>query len=299
MSVTFDPAKTGQAVSWTAPQNVPLPTLRDGMALAGFDPNMVKDMAPRNAFSRAARELSEERVIRKTREDETHVYFQFTKEYLDSRMAEFNYSKECELGVNKESGDVRCSSRSPDMSSFDAFKLAAEAEQMLKNHQSMRLKGDVTALVQKIFKSNEGLLVRMIDRGGMYFVPNAYKDLSDRVETLLKHVGGTLKRYTIYLGDPSTEVSVSEVMADHFREMIDEVRASVEELCENSENETFVKRTEKVQRQRAMLEANLVLLGAKVDEVTKALEDTERLMLDKLMGRASLVSRKEPMMAAC
>src|SRR5262245_30602461 len=46
----------------------------------GLDEAVARELAPRHAFSRACRRLSEARIIRQVSEDATHLRFQFTAE---------------------------------------------------------------------------------------------------------------------------------------------------------------------------------------------------------------------------
>src|SRR4051794_25587141 len=71
----------GEVITWSCTgvsvRHLDLVTaLRDG----GLDEGVARELAPRHAFSRACKKLSEARIIRQVAEDETPLTFQFTSE---------------------------------------------------------------------------------------------------------------------------------------------------------------------------------------------------------------------------
>src|SRR5204863_490212 len=73
---------------------------------AGLDESVARELAPRHAFSRACKKLSEARIIRQVAEDELIITFQFTAERRDCDR--FEYELETMLTLEKATGKVSC-----------------------------------------------------------------------------------------------------------------------------------------------------------------------------------------------
>lgn len=140
----------------------------DALRLAGLDVKMARELAPRNAFSRALKKLSDQRVIRQTAEDATDIQFQFTKEAKLG--GEFVYEREALLTLRKKSGEIICI--------VPALKAAAEAA--LDVAFGVRTASDVTSIVQRIIEAH-GDLFPIRPQGGCYFVPQKFAPLVDQI----------------------------------------------------------------------------------------------------------------------
>src|ERR1700704_3287490 len=73
---------------------------------AGLDPGVARELAPRHAFSRACKRLSEQRIIRPVAEDAATVKFQFTQESREGD--HYEYRLETTLSLDKQTGAVTC-----------------------------------------------------------------------------------------------------------------------------------------------------------------------------------------------
>src|SRR5262245_58507112 len=77
-------ALLGEIITWSCSgvtvKHLDLVTaLRD----SGLDESVARELAPRHAFSRACKKLSEARIIRQVADDETTIQFQFTAEHKE------------------------------------------------------------------------------------------------------------------------------------------------------------------------------------------------------------------------
>ena len=97
----------GEVIAWACPGvSVTHPALVTALEAAGLDPGVARELAPRHAFSRACRRLSEQRIIRPVSEDASTVRFQFTSETrADDR---YEYRLETTLTLDKQTGAVSC-----------------------------------------------------------------------------------------------------------------------------------------------------------------------------------------------
>ena len=71
----------GEILTWSCSGvKIRLTDLVEALRDAGLDEGVARELAPRHAFSRACKKLSEARIIRPVAEDAHHITFQFTKE---------------------------------------------------------------------------------------------------------------------------------------------------------------------------------------------------------------------------
>ncbi len=97
----------GEVISWTCSGvAVTHPALLAALKDAGLDEGVARELAPRHAFTRACKKLSDRRIIRQVAEDEAAVTFQFTQESRDGDR--FEYTLETLLTLDKKTGTVTC-----------------------------------------------------------------------------------------------------------------------------------------------------------------------------------------------
>ena len=178
----------GEVIAWACPGlAVPHLTLVEALRDAGLDESVARELAPRHAFARACKRLSDQRIIRPVAEDATSVTFQVTAE---SRSGDrFEYELETMLVLDKQTGTVSC----------DLPGLASLAQEELDRCVAARTGSDVTRVVQRLFERTADLFpVR--PQGGAYFVPAAHTGFVDQVQSLLDRLGGRLYRFPVPAG---------------------------------------------------------------------------------------------------
>lgn len=266
--------QVGVIVSWNAPKEpVAIGDLRVALMTHGFDVDLAKDMAPRNAFSRAIKDLNKERIIRRAEEDEDKIKFQFTREALVD--TEFEYTKECDLYVDKSSGCV---------TGTDAA-LAIHAESLLRHHMGIRISGDITRLVQKIFANAGGDLIPIREQGGVYFVPQTHADLVARVGMLLNAVGGKLKPF--HLNDSEeTKQSVASDLTTHLLGLIEDFKRSIDSLSKETNPNVIERRIEVANELRGKMDAYRFLLSGYLGTIEDEMKAAEDLLIQSAAREA-------------
>src|SRR3954453_15053067 len=73
---------------------------------SGLDESVARELAPRHAFARACKKLSEARIIRQVSEDARTIQFQFTAEHKEGDR--YRYDLETVLTLDKATGKVSC-----------------------------------------------------------------------------------------------------------------------------------------------------------------------------------------------
>lgn len=263
----------GEIVSWRAPSEVRFVDLQKAMQASGIDEKLLRDMLPRHAFSRAARKLSDGRIIRRVEENDTTLKFQFTKEYLSG--GRYEYALETHLELDKATGAVSCGDTS----------VGAMAKTLLDNEMAVRKSSDVTRLIQRTFDQNKGDLIPIREQGGVYFVPESHVGLAESVETLLRSIGGALRRFSVSADGASTSKSVAESMNEHFQSMLEEFRKSCDEIVAGEVSPTVQKRrTERVQELRAKLSAYKDILQDYAESIEKGIDAADAELVAKIEG---------------
>ena len=270
MTEAINPAM-GTIVSWKAPKEVLLEALEKALEDAGFDPKkLCRPMIARDAFTRAARELSESRVIDKVAEDETTISFQFTKKWIEAQ--EFKFDKEFVLTVHKETGTI----------AGGTPELAKTAFDLLVQHQGKRNTSDVSRLIQKIVESEGGDLIPLRESGGVYFVPDSHKDLVDAIRKLLKDIGGYLSSFDIRFGATDTQDSVAEAMTNHLSDLISQFRESCTEIKPDSADWLVDRRKGTIKSIKDKLECYHGLLQGYSERLGQEIETAEAMLLDQI-----------------
>jgi hypothetical protein len=147
----------GEVIAWACPGvSVTHSALVDALEGAGLDAGVARELAPRHAFSRACKKLSDQRIIRPVSEDASTVKFQFTQESRDGD--KFEYTLETMLTLDKQTGSVSC----------ELPGLATLAQEELDRCIAARTGGDITKVVQRLFERRADLFP-IRPQGGCYF----------------------------------------------------------------------------------------------------------------------------------
>ena len=223
----LDPTElSGEVIAWDmkGAKKVSFQDIQAALALSGLDEKYAKDMRPRQAFTRACKELSDKRVIRITDQCDKEVRFQFNKENQTAGMFEFPY--ECQIVLSKVTGKVDCPSYP---------ELEEQIQNLIHRHLQERTPADVSKIVQAIFDDNGDLFPVVPAKGVAYVVPIAHKELCDKVETFLDAMGGRLCRYPV----PKAESkSFSETIQQGFENLLDELDEATRNLSDKTREST-------------------------------------------------------------
>ena len=226
----------GEVISWTClGVTVTHAALVIALKDAGLDENVARELAPRHAFTRACRKLSDQRIIRQVGEDESTVRFQFTHE---SRTGDkFEYELETMLTLDKRTGTVAC----------DLPGLATLAQEQLDRAIDARTGSDVTRVIQKLFERHADLFP-IRPQGGCYYVPQRHAAFVDKVQLFLGRINGQLLRFPIQAGTSEGDRSVKEAVAAGLAALIVEHRQAIESFGTDTRDDTLTRAAEKIRR---------------------------------------------------
>jgi hypothetical protein len=253
----------GEVIAWACPGlSVPHAQLVADLTDAGLDPAVARELAPRHAFSRACRKLSEQRIIRPVSEDVTTVTFQFTQE---SRADDkFEYTLETMLALDKQTGTVSCALPG----------LATLAQEELDRCIAVRTGGDVTRVVQKLFERQADLFP-IRPQGGTYFVPHCHAAFVERVQDLLNRVGGRLLRFPVPAGTAEGDRSVTQAVAEGLAAVVAEHRAAVAQFGTDTRSDTLERAAQKIRTTKFKLTAYAEYLAGERDRLDRAVAAAE------------------------
>ena len=233
----------GEVISWTCSGvTVNHAALMTALKEADLDANVARELAPRHAFTRACKKLSDQRIIRQVGEDESTVRFQFTAEHREGD--KFEYQLETMLALDKRTGTVAC----------DLPGLATLAQEQLDRAIDARTGSDVTRVIQKLFERHADLFP-IRPQGGCYYVPQRHAAFVDKVQHFLGRINGQLLRFPIQAGTSEGDRSVKEAVAAGLAALIAEHRQAIETFGEDTRDDTLTRAAEKIRKTQFKIQA--------------------------------------------
>lgn len=283
--VTNANGKLGWIVSWRVPKEVGLQHLRDSLTAAGFDAGLARDLFPAKALRRAFADMDTSRVIRQLRKEGSMLYFQLTREHLDSHLA--TYAKETELCLDVDKATITA----------DNSAVRDEAMRLFSEHLGKRTTYDMTLMVKKIFEEFQADLVPVREQGFVYFVPHHHQELVEKVRSLLEMIGGKLQTFAVRMGFDSDAVApgstetqevdhtsecVAESMVDYFAGLCKEFKDTCDGLHEKTGDFVRERRMVAIGKLREKMECYRGLLSGMADRVGQQIDEAEKSMLEML-----------------
>ena len=242
-------ALLGEIITWNAVGiRVRHAQLVAALRASDLDETVARELAPRHAFARACKKLSDSRIIRLVEEDEAALRFQFTAERR--RGDHFQYDLETMLELEKATGRITCALPA----------LAARAQEALDECLGTRTGSDVTRVVQRLFERRADLFP-IREQGGCYFVPREHSGFVDRVERLVERLGGKVRRFPVPTGTERGDRSVKESVAAGLEAMIREHEAAIAEFGADTREKTLERAAERIRRTRHKVESYAAYLA--------------------------------------
>jgi hypothetical protein len=260
---TVEPGQTmlGEVIAWSC-SGVAIRHLDLVNALrgAGLEESVARELAPRHAFTRACKKLSEARIIRQVREDQKTITFQFTAEHREDGRYEYDF--ETLLTLDKESGKVSCA--------LDALSKLAQEE--LDRCIEARTAGDVTRVIQKLFEQRADLFP-IREQGGCYFCPQEHTGFLDKVERFVTGLNGKMNRFPVPSGTPQGDRSVKETVAAGIAALIEEHEAAVAGFGEDTRASTLERAAERIRQTKFKVEVYSAYLAEEKARLEKGLAE--------------------------
>jgi hypothetical protein len=269
----------GEIITWTCsgisvPHLVLVTALRD----AGLDESVARELAPRHAFARACRRLSDARIIRQVFESEAVIRFQFTAETRhDDRI---DYELETMLELDKKSGRVSC----------DLPGLATLAQVELDRCIAVRSGSDVSRVLMKLYERRADLFP-IRPQGGCYFVPAAHMAFTDQTQSFLGKLNGQMLRFPVPKGTNHGDTSVKVAVALGLTGLIDEHRQAIAGFGDDTRPDTLTRAAERIKQTKNKIECYAEYLAderAKLEREIAAASQQLRLRVAEIAGHKAL-----------
>ena len=276
----------GEIVSWhMSSAEIPVSEIRDALSKAGLDPDIAKDLNNRSAFSRAIKELKENRSIDKVRESKDgKIEFQLTRKEIDSHLMKFDY--ETTITLDTKTGDLDCPN----------IEIEAKARSLFTHAMAHRTSSDVTRLGQKLFKDNADLFPINPAKGVAYFVPEQHKDFTGKVDLFFHGCGGSISRFPIPKGTSEGNRSVREAVSGGLETMVKELEESVESWGDDTRADTMARAIEKYRTVKHKVESYSEYLQFSKNELDEKVRVLKERMIVKAKEKTS-VEKGEPAVA--
>jgi hypothetical protein len=236
---------------------------------SGLDPGVARELAPRHAFSRACKRLSDQRIIRPVSEDASNIKFQFTQESREGDR--YEYRLETTLTLDKQTGTVTC----------ELPGLATLAQEELDRCIAARTGSDITKVVQRLFERQADLF-SIRPQGGCYFCPACHVAFIDKIQDLLNRVGGRLLRFPVPAGTEEGDRSVTQAVADGLAAVVAEHRAAVAQFGGDTRDDTLQRAAERIRQTKFKLSAYAEYLAGEKDRLDRAVADAEKELREKV-----------------
>jgi hypothetical protein len=256
--------------------------LVETLRASDLDESVARELAPRHAFARACRKLSEARIIRQVAEDEKSIHFQFTAEHREGN--QFFYDLETMLALDKASGKVTCS----------IMSLAAMAQTELDRCLAARTGSDVTRIIQKLFERRADLFP-IREQGGAYFVPREHTAFVGKIQAFLLRLNGRIQRFPVPTGTAEGDRSVKESVAAGLSALIAEHQQAVATFGSDTRESTLERAAERIRQTKFKIEAYSAYLAEEKGRLESQLSDAARKLRAKV---AELAATEEPETAA-
>jgi len=194
---------------------------------ADLDPKYARKHNYRSSFIRALKALEEQRIIRLVEENPTRMIYQFTSEVKieDPDSPHFLYTPETNVVVDKTEY----------FESQDFEKALIKCDEQFKQHlvdlfnkeRETYRSADVTRYVKSIF-SDSADIIPLRQQGSVYFVPYVFKDVVDKVHSLLTQLGSSLE-FAPLPDVGSSRSMVGNVVVDMISADLDKIKEEVHE----------------------------------------------------------------------
>lgn len=233
-------------VVWTSEVNPRQVTkVREAAVKAGFEPEVIRDIKPRNAFIRAAQELVKEGVLEtgnkgllrdKILDESTEIAFQFSKREVHEHA---EYLKQAVIRYNKDKQSI--SVDRGDLSESDYRLLCHKVQELFERKAGLYSGQDFNMFIDRVFSKNTR---RIMLRPGVHFVDVKQQPLVLKVRKFFEELGFVFTVLTVGAGD---EIAKRDVLTALTQDLCVEAAKLIAEVKELSSSQGL---TERIARSR-------------------------------------------------
>lgn len=182
----------------------------------------------RSAFSRALKALEEKRIIRRVKEDDEFMVYQFTGERLteEDDYGALEYQRETRVVVDKDELRVSHNFEKALVECSDVIKPVLI--NMYNREKDKYNSNDVTRLIHRILRTHADI-VPLREQGNVYFVPAGYVDVLNKLNLFMN--GLSCRFNTIPIPNvQDSRTMVANAVADQIDAIQDGLDKEIEEV---------------------------------------------------------------------
>lgn len=265
----------GHVIIPTCPAEVPYSKLRDALMNAGFDPEMSREMMPRDAFARACRKLEKDRVVNRLPDDGgPYLKSQFTKTWLDKNQSRFQFADEAIVEIHKDTGSIVVQNN---------LELQNEVQQMVDRALAHRTSNDVTNIVKKLC-GNYKDIIPLRNSGGVYFIPQSTSAFMNKLVELMYRIHGKITVVPCYDDGDYGSKTAADAVQSMVEDSVTEYRNAIAKLDAESSESAKGRLMSEILRTHTKVEAYKDLLAVNASKAEDSMRELEREYHQKLLS---------------
>jgi hypothetical protein len=237
--------KHGELVGFERFRNpkIHIDQVRQGMIDNHLPVDLVLDLTPRMAFTRACALMKENRQIDKLKQKGGWYQFQMTARAFAGDRLDFTF--EAMVNLDGSSGAIVC----------DDKYIEKRAQQLFSDAMQHRTPQDITKIIQKTLTTHAEMWPFLIEKGCVYFVPDKFKSVVDCVEGFVHQMGGTFRRSPVPRGDKHGDQTAKEACTGYMLGLIAELREVVKGFDASTTGDRLLRTAERYQQIKFKMDA--------------------------------------------
>jgi len=291
--------KVGFVIACADMVATPIEKVRAAAKYVGFDADMIKDIRPRNAFIRAARNLVKQGVLEAGNKgvladrisDESETAYQFSSRQVENGVAK--YPAQAVIHFNKTSEAITVEGLGG-MTEIDRMAVHKSVMGLFEKAGYTYTVTDLNSLLDRMYSE---VTRRIMLRPAVYFVPVTFQSLVFKTRDFLAALG---MKYHIFVIGASEQWAIQDVFdatAQDVCKKIAALRAEIAELAEKKDADGAKALTSRMARNRFKEIAKDIqhyrdiarALKVKLEQVLAAAGEDGRTLAALAAGPESLV----------
>lgn len=277
----------GEVVTWET-ANGTFAQVIAALQKASLDEASARRLVPTQAFDRAIKQLSDNRVIDAVRRDKDEVVFQFTKKKHENGNGtgepEISFEKEAFVRLERSTGKITCQAY-PELEKF--------VQQELDRVTEHRTGGDVSNIVKGILEEKTDL-IPLRSAGGAYLILKEQLAVADQLDAFLKELGGYINRFPIPKGTPQGDAAVAISVEQYLKGLLDGLKKKVTDFSASTKPETLTARAKEISKLRVKIEAYATYLLDRHDSLLAEVDEANKELLE-IVNKVSEDRKNRPL----
>jgi len=278
----------GEIISWKTRGcgKVSVERFRDALKAEGFDAGLVSQSSPKAALKRALRQLGKDKVIKELASADTDkARFQLTGAVKigegDDQI--LDYDREAIFTLDLLTGGITSDTAGQPLTEIASWYAEALDE---------RTRGDIKRVIQRLFDTQASIFCINSESGGSYFVPQTHFDFVERVDRMLRDLGGKLARFPVIDGTSQGSESIADAMEHWFSELVKDLDETVDGWDETTKPKSFASQADRFKQASFKLECAAEYLGDRMQSLNAKVIASKQAMTQKILRLDTPAAKK-------